>query len=73
MKQNQKITHEPDDHDSWVCACGNRPITEGFYPSDSEGNQVEPEPGWGGLFSCSKCGRIINSQTLEIVGRKVMN
>ena len=71
MSEKQFITHEPQDDDAWVCQCGNMPHTDGFFPCDSSGNEVEPESGnWTDLYVCARCGRIIQYDTLEIVGQK---
>jgi len=75
----EKITHEHIDEDAWVCICKNTPSDEGFYPCDEEGNEIEPVigSGWNALFVCDRCGRIINQDTLEVVGqntsRKMLN
>jgi hypothetical protein len=65
------ITHEPQDKESWICICGNRPDSDGFYPCDKSGNEMEPVKGssWDGLYVCNQCGRIINMDTLEVVGQ----
>jgi hypothetical protein len=65
------ITHEPQDKDAWVCICGNMPPDAGFYPCDKDGNEMEPVIGsdWAGLYVCNECGRIINQDTLEVVGQ----
>ena len=34
-----------------------------------EGNEVEPVAGWDNLYVCARCGRIINQDTLEVIGR----
>ena len=65
------IAHEPQDKDAWICICGNRPAGAGFYPCDKAGNEMEPVKGssWDGLYVCNQCGRIINMDTLEVVGQ----
>lgn len=67
--KKQYIIHEPQDRDAWVCLCGNMPSENGFYPCDTEGNEVDPAPGeWDGeLYVCNQCKRIINQETLEVV------
>lgn len=72
MSEKQFITHEPQDDDAWVCQCGNTPHTDGFFPCDRNGNEVEPVEGkWeGALYVCARCDRIIQYDTLEIVGQK---
>ena len=68
----ERITHEPSSTDAWICVCRNTPADDGFYPCDENGNKVEPTPEtWRtNLYVCDKCGRIINHDTLEVVGRK---
>ena len=50
--------------------CGNQPHEDGFYPCDESGNEIEPARGsnWDGLCICLKCGRIIDQDSLEVVG-----
>ena len=62
---------EPSDKDAWHCICRNTPCGDGFYACDAEGHEVEPtEAEWTtGLYVCFGCGRIINPDTLEVVGR----
>jgi hypothetical protein len=67
----ERITHELDNPDAWVCFCRNEPSEDGFYPCDEKGNEVEPDHNWNGeLYVCNRCGRIINQHTLEVVGKK---
>jgi hypothetical protein len=67
----ERIGHEPNDPEAWVCRCGNTPAMLGFFPCDRAGNPVEPtaadwpEP----LYRCDDCGRIIDGRTLIVVGR----
>jgi hypothetical protein len=67
----ERIRHERSDPEAWICRCGNTPATMGFFPCDRQGNEVEPtveawpEP----LYRCDRCGRIIDSRTLIVVGR----
>lgn len=65
------FTHEANDRDAWHCLCGNIPSSDGFYPCDKRGHEIEPVigSGWNGLYVCASCGRIINQANLEIVGR----
>jgi hypothetical protein len=64
----EHIRHEEGNDEAWVCICTNTPNADGFYPCDSDGNQVEPDAGWNDLYVCAKCGRIINQNSLEVVG-----
>jgi len=70
MKRKERITHEPWDEREWICLCGNIPQEAPFMPCDEKGNQMEPGPGWKGLYVCENCGRIIQSYGLEVVGRR---
>jgi len=74
----EKITHEKGDTEAWICLCGNTPSGAGFYPCDENGDEMEPVigSGWTNLYVCndkekdgSFCGRIINADTHEVVGR----
>ena len=69
--EKEHITHEAGGDDEWLCICGNRPISDGFFTCDSEGNEVEPTPkDWTtNWYVCGRCGRIIDQNTLEVVGR----
>ena len=60
-----------DNSDAWVCVCGNRPDSDGFYPCDEHGNEMSPTigSGWKELYVCPRCGRIIKQGTLEVIGR----
>jgi hypothetical protein len=66
---SEQIIHESGSDDAWICICGNTPVSEGFYPCDKEGREVEPDAGWDDLYVCAKCGRIIKQNSLEVVGR----
>lgn len=67
----EHITAEKTDTDAWHCICGNTPGSDGFFPCDNEGNEMEPIKGsnWVGLYVCARCGRIIEQDTLEVIGR----
>ena len=67
MTMTEQITHEPGNEEAWVCVCGNKPDSEGFYPCDSSGKEIEPVTGWPGLYVCAKCGRVIDPSTLRVV------
>jgi hypothetical protein len=70
-KPKEYISKEAGWEDAWICICGNTPPDGGFYPCDSEGNEMEPtiESDWDNLYVCADCGRIINQDTLEVIGR----
>jgi hypothetical protein len=76
MATREFITHEKDfdgsdNVDAWVCICENTPTDDGFYPCDEHGNEMSPVigSGWKDLYVCARCGRIIDQNTLEVVGR----
>jgi hypothetical protein len=64
------ISHTPGDPEDWRCVCGNYPSGDGFYPCDTEGNEVEPTAmDWtSGLYACNGCRRIIDPDTMEVAG-----
>ena len=69
MEVKQKITHEAGNNEAWICICGNTPTSDGFYPCDEAGNEMEPVKGWRDLYVCARCGRIVNNQhSLAVVG-----
>ena len=43
-----------------TCTCGNTTATDGFYPCDENGNEIEPtiDNNWNGKYVCSRCGKI---------------
>jgi hypothetical protein len=69
MLTEEVIKHDKNDRDAWTCVCGNELGSDGFYPCDSHGNEIEPTAGWAGLYVCFRCGRIIEQNTLRVVGR----
>lgn len=57
--------------DWFQCLCGNQPNYDGFYSCLSDGSIVSPtqDGEWeGSLYLCERCQRIINGDTLEVVG-----
>jgi hypothetical protein len=63
-----KIIHEIHNKDAWICFCGNEPSEHGFYPCNEQGQEVEPDKNWNGIFYvCNKCKRVINQNTLEVM------
>jgi len=48
---------DSEDLDEIVCQCGNQPHTDGFYPCDSNGTEIEPtlDSDWDGLYICPRC------------------
>lgn len=70
-----RIRTEPGYLDAWICLCGNTPTEEGFFPCNSEGEIVEPTPEeWTtNCYVCDRCGRIIQMDTLGVVGVRFEN
>lgn len=68
----EHITHEPERNDAWICVCGNTPLADGFFPCDATGAEVEPTPAaWTtNAYVCARCGRIIDQQSLEVIGQR---
>ncbi len=59
------------DTDWFICKCKNEAHYDGFYSCLSDGSITPPTllGEWDGvLYLCMKCQRIINGQTLEVVG-----
>lgn len=54
----------------WECRCGNSTESEGFIACDDEGLEVPEELGpWDGILRvCQRCWRVINGDTLEVLG-----
>lgn len=69
MVQDEVITHEKGNNEAWTCICRNQPSEEDFFPCDEKGNEMEPVAGWGGLYVCARCGRMIDPESLRVVGR----
>jgi CDGSH-type Zn-finger protein len=65
----EHITHEPGNNEAWICQCGNRPDSDGFFPCNKEGNEMEPVEGWEEQYVFGRCGPIIDQVSLEVVGQ----
>jgi hypothetical protein len=61
------IRHEEGNGEAWVCVCGNRPDSDGFFPCEKDVNEMTPAEGWDNLYVCGRCGRIIDQSSLEVV------
>ncbi len=70
--EKESITREPQNRDAWICLCGNTPCGDGFFTCDENGYEVEPTAkDWKtGLYVCNACGRMINPETLEVLGKR---
>jgi hypothetical protein len=73
MTKRAFITHDKSDKYAWRCVCGNTPVGCGFYSCDENGNEVEPtEKDWTtDWYVCADCGRMIDQDTLKVVGRNL--
>lgn len=74
FKLNRKaefVTPNSETRLSWTCLCGNVDAAAGFYACDTQGNEIEAldGSGWENLLVCGQCGRIINQDTLQVVGQ----
>jgi hypothetical protein len=60
------------DSKKWKCNCSNKLNSkEQFYPSSLEGKPIKNTNfQWQGIYTCSECGRIIDKNTLKVIGRK---
>lgn len=47
--------------DDFRCDCGNDSRSDGFYPCDADGNEIEPVLGgpWYGLYRCDRCDAVL--------------
>ena len=54
-----RTTHYHTTSDEWLCDCGNQAHTDGFFPCDSNGAEMEPTVNseWNGLYVCARCER----------------
>ena len=71
MQIIERITCEAGDRDAWVCLCGNTPTSDGFSTCDVNGRWMEPLIGsaWQGHYVCDRCGRIIEQNSLNVIGQ----
>jgi len=65
----EHISHAEGSKEAWICLCANRPDSDGFYPCDKEGNEMEPVKGWDGLYVCARCGRVIDQGSLKVLNQ----
>ncbi len=72
MQVKEKTTHAEGNEEAWICICGNTLTSDGFYPCDQDGKEMEPVKGWRDLYVCDRCGRIVNQHSLEVVGQKAI-
>jgi hypothetical protein len=57
----------------FTCPCGNVSYSDGFYPCDEVGKEVEPDAGgdWDEIrIVCRRCGRIIDQDSCMVLGRR---
>ena len=68
----EKVSKFPGVDGELICVCGNTPYSHGFEPCTRDGTVVEPtiEGPWDGrLYVCGKCHRIVDQESLDVVGR----
>lgn len=53
--------------DDFRCDCGNDSRSDGFYPCDADGNEIEPVLGapWYGLYRCDRCDAVLPGHVFE--------
>lgn len=64
--KTERISRTPEDHDLWLCLCGNTIWKSGFYPSSPDGREISDSE--AKHFCCADCLRVINPETLDVVG-----
>jgi len=69
MDKKEFISHHPEDATALLCICGNTPWAQGFLSCDHEGREIEVIEKFGPLYCCDACGRIIDADTLAVIGR----
>jgi len=54
----------------WECRCGNSSSSEGFRPARADGSlTLEVLGPWDGkTYACDRCGRVVDGDTLQILG-----
>ncbi len=52
----------------WLCWCENTSKNDGFYPCNSEGKYSRDIWGRSPYYACKRCGRIIETGSLAVVG-----
>src|SRR4051794_18755146 len=52
----------------WMCWCVNTSKKKGFYPCNAEGQYQRDLWGRGKYYACAQCGRLIDPNTLKVVG-----
>lgn len=67
---NTKEYVQMPSEDWTICLCGNEPHIEGFQPCIEDGSETEPdiESEWRGLYICSRCARIIDTNDGSVIG-----
>lgn len=52
----------------WMCWCVNTSKKKGFYPCNAEGKHQRDVWGRGKYYACAQYGRLIDPNTLRVVG-----
>jgi len=73
QKATKKEFITTDNYGAFICICGNEGGTQGFDTCDEKGHFMEPLIGtcWKGLYRCNECSRIIDGDTLQVIGSNV--
>lgn len=50
------------------CQCGNTPAYEGFVPYNAGDDESRHD--WQEFVLCNRCGRIMDRDTLKVIGQK---
>jgi len=70
---DERIRKDPGNDIECVLSCDNNTAMEGFYPCNWQGDELEPYvdgPWKGRLYRCGRCGRIIDVDTLRVIGQR---
>jgi hypothetical protein len=68
--KRERITRSRD-KDAWVSRW--KRSGDGFFTCDKDGVEVEPDEHWTtDCYVCNSCGRMIDYNTLEVVGKAVI-
>lgn len=59
--------------EDWQCRCGNHTNAEGFFPCDWQGNYVEPDAKWSGIYRCDRCGRLHRESKRQLKRGRLTN
>lgn len=59
LKTSGRIQSSNPFNEDWQCECGNTETSDGFYPCNAVGEEVEPSAGeWLEIMVCGRCGHM---------------